>query len=428
MLAFGGMSDNSRTSYFRGSRSVSTSLSGAPTPPHTPPKTAGSQSDVPTSCKPTISHSLKTSTLSQPDVSQSYPSTPDFDILTPPQSARTSLDVSQDVGELFTKIIEHRQGDNVEHRLELSVPLATFNELHAKLEHYPGQLRYNYDYMNEKIISYPNPSAIHESTCRFFRENMSGSMKSYLSQIDNRLVWGHRASQTTKLSRGSRRTHDKGADDSFYVRIGRRGEAPVHPAFVVEVGYAEAENELLKDAEDWLCDSDGEVLAVLIVNFTKPALRSDFPDITKWAAFMQVYVQRCVCGRICSGLVYNDSDTSYENADAIVKSGPRIDLLPESGLLQPLDIPIDYILTPLQMDELQLTEEQRSLTFSVDLEEMVDDIVVAIDLMWREMNPSAQSTSARKKRKRRLSREGVEEAGSEAQQSNTTTRGRKRRT
>jgi hypothetical protein len=297
MIAFGGMSENSsRIGYFRGSRNISiSSVSGAPTPPHTPPKTAGSQS---ISSKPTISHSLKTSTLPQAKASQSHPSIPALDILTPPQSTRSSLDVSQDVGELFTKIVEHRQGDNVEQRLELSVPLATFHELQVKLEHYPGQLRYNYDYINEKIISYPNPSAVHESTCRFFREKMSHTLNDYLSQIDNRLVWGHRASQTTKLSSDGRRTHDKGADDSFYVRIGRRGKAPLYPAFVVEVGYAEAENELLKDAEDWLCDSDGEVLAVLIVNFMKPALRADFPDITKWAAFMQVYVQRCVCLRL----------------------------------------------------------------------------------------------------------------------------------
>jgi len=57
------------------------------------------------------------------------------------------------------------------------------------------------------------------------------------------------------------------------------------------------------------------------------------------------------------------------------------------------------------MHELQLTDEQRNQTYSVNLDEMVDDVVVAIDIMWREMNPSMQRMSALKKRKRRLSRE-----------------------
>jgi len=119
---------------------------------------------------------------------------------------------------------------------------------------------------------------------------MSHSINNYLSLIDNRLVWGHRASRTTKLSSG-RRTHDKGANDSFYIRIGRHGEAPLYPAFVVEVGYMEAESQLLRDAQDWLCVSDGSVLAVLIVNFAKPTLHDDFPSIDKWAVYMQIYVQ-----------------------------------------------------------------------------------------------------------------------------------------
>jgi hypothetical protein len=79
------------------------------------------------------------------------------------------------------------------------------------------------------------------------------------------------------------------------------------------------------------------------------------------------------------------------------------------------------------MDELQLTEQQRRETYSVDLAEMVDDVVVAIDIMWREMNPSVQSTSVPKKRKRRLSRENEEGVVSETQQSNILVkRGRQR--
>jgi hypothetical protein len=295
MLAFDEISGSSACNdFYRTSRIVST-LSGAPTPPHTPTKKGRIESDLDTSIASSISHPFQTSTPSDYQTSQPDCHSPSPNFFTPPPSARTSSDHPGSVDQLYDVILAHREGPNNGHRKELDhIPFETYRKLRDQLERYPGRLRYNYDFLNEKVISYPNPSPAHESTCKFFRQNWSQSISNALTEINDSISWEHHASQSTYLVKAGQRSHEKGADDAFYVMIGRRRTPPLHPAFVIKVGYEETVADLVMDAKDWLLGSDGDVLAVLIVKFIKPKERNDFPIISQWQAFMQLYVERCV--------------------------------------------------------------------------------------------------------------------------------------
>ena len=114
--------------------------------------------------------------------------------------------------ELCNEIINHRNGPGLRERLILPEPLGKYEELRMRLEEYPGRLRYDYDYGNQKIISFPDPSTVHESTTRFFREIMASTMNPSLARIDSGLVWEHWGSQTTTLTSNGRKSHAKGAD------------------------------------------------------------------------------------------------------------------------------------------------------------------------------------------------------------------------
>jgi hypothetical protein len=65
-----------------------------------------------------------------------------------------------------------------------------------------------------------------------------------------------------------------------------------YPSFVVEVGYSKTWAELKRDAADWLRGSHGQVLAVLIMKLTKPALDSEYGDVEKWKGFIELYTRR----------------------------------------------------------------------------------------------------------------------------------------
>ena len=79
---------------------------------------------------------------------------------TPPGSNRPSLEVTKDVGELYSEVVGHRSGHGPRERLVLPVPLDKYEELRKRLEEYPGRLRYNYDYINEKILGLLGTSRI----------------------------------------------------------------------------------------------------------------------------------------------------------------------------------------------------------------------------------------------------------------------------
>jgi len=102
-----------------------------------------------------------------------------------------------------------------------------------RLEEYPGRLRYDYDYGNQKIISFPNAYAVHDSTARFFREIMTSTMNPSLTLGSCGSIGGHR-SQTTTLTSNGRKSHAKGADEAHYVRSGELDTIPLFPAFVIE--------------------------------------------------------------------------------------------------------------------------------------------------------------------------------------------------
>jgi hypothetical protein len=55
------------------------------------------------------------------------------------------------------------------------------------------------------------------------------------------------------------------------------------------VGYSETHPDLVEDARHWLCESNDQVLCVIIICFKKPGRESDFSDLSKWKAFVEVY-------------------------------------------------------------------------------------------------------------------------------------------
>ena len=144
-----------------------------------------------------------------------------------------------------------------------------------RLEEYPGRLRYDYDYGNQKIISFPDPSTVHESTARFCRQLMASTM-------NPSLTLGSCGSIGVTDHDADLKSHAKGADEAYYVRSGDLDTIPLFPAFVIELGYSETVEDLLDDATRWLCQSKGHILAALVVNFNKPVhAPENFHDITK---------------------------------------------------------------------------------------------------------------------------------------------------
>jgi len=289
---------SSLTTFYEYRPNISSGTAGIRTPPVSPPSQTMDQRISGKTTEPIPANSPNSPILSpRSSFVVVHAQAPDklfcSTLPTSPGSNRP-WEVTKGVDELYSEVINHRSGRGPRERLVLRVPLDKFKELRKRLEEYPGRLRYNYDYMNEKIISFPNPSAVHESTTKFFREIMASKMSSNLAQINSGLVWAHWGSQTTRLTSNGKKTHDKGADEAYYVRSGELDVIPLFPAFVIEVGHSETIEELLEDAAHWLCQSQGHVLAVLVVKFNKPTCEENFHDITKWQAWMQIYVQRYV--------------------------------------------------------------------------------------------------------------------------------------
>jgi hypothetical protein len=136
----------------------------------------------------------------------------------------------------------------------------------------------------------PNPSPVHESLQNFFI-NIVSTIQRKMVEINPTAEVQSLGPQNTKLMRKGRGTRDKGADLSLNVMLPDR-PALVYPTFVVEVGYSESWDELIEDAIDWLCGTDGHILAALAVKFVKPEKEDDFTDVEKWEGWMQLYIAR----------------------------------------------------------------------------------------------------------------------------------------
>jgi len=80
----------------------------------------------------------------------------------------------------------------------------------------------------------------------------------------------------------------KAGDASIRVHIDDE-EEPVYPRISCEVGYSEDDDSLLDDAERWLLQTDGEVLCVILIKFTRPPNDSNFMDVSEWRATLRVY-------------------------------------------------------------------------------------------------------------------------------------------
>jgi hypothetical protein len=82
-------------------------------------------------------------------------------------------------------------------------------------------------------------------------------------------------------------TRQKLADRSYTIRCDRLPPA-VYPCLVLETAYSESNPDLIADATHWLWESLGEVLAVIMVKFTKPWRPVDFSNVKKWKGWIQI--------------------------------------------------------------------------------------------------------------------------------------------
>jgi hypothetical protein len=177
----------------------------------------------------------------------------------------------------------------------LSTPLVVFNvtnDLYQKtlyeLPTIQGRLRYEYNWINEKMIVYPHPTPVHES------------ISSFMDEIRNRLNSDLRSHNVRLMDTGSSlitlkdenlvSTRDKIADRTYTIRCDGLPPA-VYPCLVVETRYPELNPDPMGDATHWLWESLGEVLAVIMVKFTKPWRPVDFSNVEKWKGWIQVYTR-----------------------------------------------------------------------------------------------------------------------------------------
>jgi hypothetical protein len=254
---------------------------------------------TPPSSPPHAVDSVEQRRLPQP-VPKTTPALPTTELQDQPENAvscglptpRSSLDSPHSrpaIDKLYKQITNHLASSNLE-RLELSLPIDDYIILRDRLETCSDRVRVNYDFINEWLVAMPNPSPVQESLQNFFITIVS-TIQSKMAEINPTAVVQSLGPQSTRLMRSGRQTHDKGADLSLNVML--PGQPPlVYPTFVVEVGYSESWDELIEDAIDWLCGTDGHILAALAVKFVKPEKEDDFSDVEKWEGWMQLYVAR----------------------------------------------------------------------------------------------------------------------------------------
>src|SRR5882762_1869958 len=165
---------------------------------------------------------------------------------------------------------------------------ASYERIKARTDARNERLRYFYDVQSHTIIINALPSAVHESVHDYLTDSFKYSLRRWVTKFvpTAKIIATGQVDEDLFTSECVRR--GKAPDEAFRVKIPgfplRR-----YPNILVEVGYSETHPDLIEDARHWLCESNGQVLCVIIFCFKKPTRESDFSDLSKWKAFVEVY-------------------------------------------------------------------------------------------------------------------------------------------
>jgi hypothetical protein len=165
---------------------------------------------------------------------------------------------------------------------------ASYERIKARTDARNERLRYFYDVKSHTIIINTLPSAVHESVHDYLTDSFKYSLRRWVTKFvpNAKIVATGQVDEDLFTSECVRR--GKAPDEAFRVKI--PGFPPRrYPNILVEVGYSETHPDLVEDARHWLCESNGQVLCVIIFCFKKPGRESDFSDLSKWKAFIEVY-------------------------------------------------------------------------------------------------------------------------------------------
>ena len=165
----------------------------------------------------------------------------------------------------FEKIKEFSAGPRTE-PMSLVVSRQEYDAVVQSLEAISGTIRYEYNWTTKAFVVYGNPSPAHEVLIyplgRVFNEQLMGYVRAEVGSAQV-LSLGQ---ATMLLHKGNERTLDKGPDASFVITL----DDGTFIFIVAEIGVSQSHKDLYRVARHYLCESDGEVVLVVLVKFTKP--------------------------------------------------------------------------------------------------------------------------------------------------------------
>jgi len=162
---------------------------------------------------------------------------------------------------------------------------ALYDRIKTRTDALSERLRYYYDLTSCTIIIDTLPSDIHESIQGYLTGALRYSLRQWLMKFIPGANVKISGSVDRDLVTADGKLKGKTPDQGFHIKM---------PGFGIRkfpnVGYSESHSCLLDDARRWLTESQGEpVLCVIIFVFQKPSSASNFSELSKWKAFLEVY-------------------------------------------------------------------------------------------------------------------------------------------
>jgi hypothetical protein len=168
----------------------------------------------------------------------------------------------------------------------------TFDDIAETPELEGGLGRFYYDTDAAAIIVCGDHLApIHESTLQFFVEVATTAQNCLNTVTSCRVLMDGTSKADLYLDIESKSPSFKGKqpDVSFMVIVDGNQVSSPYPTIVVEVGYSDTYDMLVKDVDAWLLGSLGYIRCAILIKLEKPAIDDDFGDIAKWTGFIEVY-------------------------------------------------------------------------------------------------------------------------------------------
>jgi len=250
----------------------------------TPAPSASPASPAPSDISRSTQPAARTSALNRTSLHTSTPnqiSTP----TPPPKATPTPCD-----DEIVKRILKELANNN-DRRVQIpGVDEGLYDRIKKRTDALSERPRYYYDFNSCSIIIDTLPSDIHESIQEYLTDSLKYSLRRWVARF-----FAHAKVKITGsidrdlFSADGGRLKGKTPDQGFRVII--PGLEPRHyPNIIVEVGYSESHPDLVSDARRWLTEArDDPVLCALIIIFRKPSQSSNFTDLSKWKASLEVY-------------------------------------------------------------------------------------------------------------------------------------------